>query len=152
MKCSIKDFFSKCDQIRSFLPILWYLLKKYLMENFIFCAVSVKRIISKVSLPQISRFIYKSNQVLYTNYTQYKSSEPSASLKRNILHWIIIIELCKDWQVLAFLGLSGEAIYRFSAEIISLENSKKNILGEVRILNRGEHLQWCFFTKIVNGF
>ena len=27
------DFFSKCDQIRSFL-------KKYLMENFIFCGVS----------------------------------------------------------------------------------------------------------------
>ena len=36
MKFSIKDFFSKCDQIRSF----WsHLLKKSLMENFIFCAV-----------------------------------------------------------------------------------------------------------------
>ena len=32
MKFFIKDFFSKYDQIRS-------LLKKYLMENFIFCAV-----------------------------------------------------------------------------------------------------------------
>ena len=38
MKFSIKDFFSKCDQIRS--QRIWtYLLKKYLMENFIFCAV-----------------------------------------------------------------------------------------------------------------
>ena len=36
MKFSIKDFFSKCDQIRSFLRSL---LKKSLMENFIFCAV-----------------------------------------------------------------------------------------------------------------
>ena len=34
MKFSIKDFFSKCDQIWS------HLLKKSLMENFIFCAVS----------------------------------------------------------------------------------------------------------------
>ena len=34
MKFSIKDFFSKCDQIRSFL-------KKSLMENFIFCAVII---------------------------------------------------------------------------------------------------------------
>ena len=39
MKFSIKDFFSKCDQIRSFLQIWSHLLKKYLMENFIFCAV-----------------------------------------------------------------------------------------------------------------
>ena len=36
MKFSIKDFFSKCDQMRSFLRIWPYLLKKYLMEIFIF--------------------------------------------------------------------------------------------------------------------
>ena len=40
MKFSIKDFFSKCDQIHSKLRIWSYLLKKSLMENFIFCAVS----------------------------------------------------------------------------------------------------------------
>ena len=39
MKFSIKDFFSKCDQIRSFLRIWSHLLKKSLMENFFFCAV-----------------------------------------------------------------------------------------------------------------
>ena len=39
MKFSIKDFFSKCDQIHSFLRIWSHLLKKPLMENFIFCAV-----------------------------------------------------------------------------------------------------------------
>ena len=39
MKFSIKDFFNKCDQIRSFLRIWSHLLKKSLMENFIFCAV-----------------------------------------------------------------------------------------------------------------
>ena len=39
MKFSIKDFFSKCDQIRSLLRIWSNLLKKSLMENFIFCAV-----------------------------------------------------------------------------------------------------------------
>ena len=39
MKFSIKDFFSKCDQIRSFLWIWSNWLKKSLMENFIFCAV-----------------------------------------------------------------------------------------------------------------
>ena len=39
MKFSIKDCFSKCDQIGSFLRIWSHLLKKSLMENFIFCAV-----------------------------------------------------------------------------------------------------------------
>ena len=39
MKLSIKDCFSKCDQIRSFLRIWSHLLQKSLMENFIFCAV-----------------------------------------------------------------------------------------------------------------
>ena len=38
-KLSINNFFSKCDQIRSFLRIWSHLLKKSLMENFIFCAV-----------------------------------------------------------------------------------------------------------------
>ena len=38
MEFSIKDFFSKCDQIRRFLRIWSRLLKKSLMENFIFCA------------------------------------------------------------------------------------------------------------------
>ena len=39
MKFSIKDFLSKCDQIRSFLRIWSHYLKKSLMENFIFCVV-----------------------------------------------------------------------------------------------------------------
>ena len=39
MKFSIKDFFSKCDQIRRKLRIWSHLLKKLLMENFIFCVV-----------------------------------------------------------------------------------------------------------------
>ena len=39
MEFSIKDFFSKYDQIRSFLRIWLHLLKKFLMENSIFCAV-----------------------------------------------------------------------------------------------------------------
>ena len=39
MELSMKDFLSKCDQISSFLWIWSHLLKKSLMENFIFCAV-----------------------------------------------------------------------------------------------------------------
>ena len=38
-KFSIKDFPNKCDQIRRKLRVRSHLLKKILMENFIFCAV-----------------------------------------------------------------------------------------------------------------
>ena len=41
MKFSIMGFFSKCDQIRSFLRIWSHLLLKSLTRNFIFCAVMV---------------------------------------------------------------------------------------------------------------
>ena len=44
MKFSTKDFFSKCDQIRkirSFLLLWSHLLKKSLMENFIFCSMGI---------------------------------------------------------------------------------------------------------------
>ena len=43
MKFSIKDFFSKSDQTRSFLRVWSHLLKKSLMENFSFCAVVATR-------------------------------------------------------------------------------------------------------------
>ena len=39
MKFSIKDLFSKCDQIRRKLRIWSHLMKKSLMENLILCAV-----------------------------------------------------------------------------------------------------------------
>ena len=44
MKFSIKDFFSKCDQIHRRLRIWSHLLKKSLMENFIFYAVIISEI------------------------------------------------------------------------------------------------------------
>ena len=43
MKFSIKDFFSKRDQICSFLRISSRLLKKSLIKNFIFCAVKAEQ-------------------------------------------------------------------------------------------------------------
>ena len=39
MKFSIKDFFSKCDHIHKKVRIWSHLLKKSLLENFIFCEV-----------------------------------------------------------------------------------------------------------------
>ena len=46
MKFSVKDLFSKCDQIRRKLRIWLHLLKKSLTENFIFCAVFFVKIVN----------------------------------------------------------------------------------------------------------
>ena len=47
MKFSVKDFFSKCDQIRRKLQIWSHLLMKSLMENFIFCEVNFISVMMK---------------------------------------------------------------------------------------------------------
>ena len=55
MKFSIKDFFSKYDQIRRKLRIWSHLLKISLMENFTFCAVGhVYVVFTSSSPPNIS--------------------------------------------------------------------------------------------------
>ena len=41
MKFSIRNFFRKCDQIRSFMQIWSHLLKKFLMGNFIFLCIDI---------------------------------------------------------------------------------------------------------------
>ena len=45
MKLSIKDFLRKCDQTRIFLRIWSRLLKKSLIENFIFVQYQLVKII-----------------------------------------------------------------------------------------------------------
>ena len=56
MKFSIKDFFSKCDQIRWKLPICSHLLKKSLMENLIRQSVPNRSLKEVENLPVIYIF------------------------------------------------------------------------------------------------
>ena len=84
-KFSIKDFFSKCDQICSFLWILSHLLWKSLLENFIFCALksSGKRV--KVELDLCN---YATNQILKIQLVLIQQNLPKkvdlANLKFNV--------------------------------------------------------------------
>ena len=57
MRFSIKDFFGKCDQSRRKLQIWSQLLKKSLMENFIFCAVKIFKL-GDVIVMQIAKHEY----------------------------------------------------------------------------------------------
>ena len=60
MKFFIKDFFSKCDQIRSFLGVWSRLLKKSLMKNCIFCAVT--------SFPNLTQGFYLYRMIVQGKY------------------------------------------------------------------------------------
>ena len=48
MKFCIKDFFSKCDQIRKKLQIWLHLLHKFFMKNFNFCAVYCRLFVKRL--------------------------------------------------------------------------------------------------------
>ena len=54
MKFSIKDFFSKCDQIRSFLRIWSHLLKKSLDLNFVQSSMASK---ARSSVEDLTAFL-----------------------------------------------------------------------------------------------
>ena len=73
MAFSIKDFFSKCDHIRRKLQIWSHLLKKSLMENFIFCAAWLS--------------FKHQNIVATSNQRKAHNIEISLILSFKALHW-----------------------------------------------------------------
>ena len=85
-KFSIKDFSSKCDQIRSFLRIWSHLLKKSLIENFIFCAVfDIFRNlqISRLTALIICKLESTGNELFYL-YKLYTTTKPGLGNKNQI--------------------------------------------------------------------
>ena len=63
----MKDFFNKCDQIGRTQTILSHLLKKFLTENFIFCAVhelATNFFSYQLQIPTIAHRIWSSTVVI----------------------------------------------------------------------------------------
>ena len=81
MKFSKKDFFSKCDQIRSFLRIWSHLLKKSLMVNLIF-SVMLKQLRNSDSLKKLNAIDVKKS-----------SDTKSNSLNEKVFHVHFIREV-----------------------------------------------------------
>ena len=122
MRFSIKDFFSKCDHIRSFLRIWSHLLKKALMENFIFCAVKstaqiCTTIFLSLSLPlsQIINFISLLQTIVGNNANQF------------VLSWIFHIKLPILIFVLSVLLKSKRYFTRICLNLFSLNQLKSGI-------------------------
>ena len=103
MKFAIKDFFSKCDEIRRFHRIWSYLLKKSLMENFIFCAALVYH---RLQQHQLWRTFITQRllDLLYTvllNWTIKSSTDKSENLKFNDNQ-----QMSEVWKYIALLLFS----------------------------------------------
>ena len=109
-KFSIKDFFSKCDQIRSFLRIWSHLLKKPLMENFTFlCSVSIK-LLQQNQSKRLSIVVTRSDMVSKVCSHKYMDWCYLHNLKN-----LICIDLCKGqlylYQIMDLtLSLEGHQI------------------------------------------
>ena len=82
MKFSIKDFFSKRDQIRSFLRIWSHLRKKYLMENFIFCVV-IAATLSILDVYGGFRYVFVFNKT--SRYLSLQNQSAGAVLEKDVL-------------------------------------------------------------------
>ena len=82
-KFAIKDFFSKCNQICSFMRIWPHLLRKFLMENFIFCAVIVAKFSFFLFTIKKQYSIDLSYHIIYKIYLRY-SCKPERFFGRNL--------------------------------------------------------------------
>ena len=101
MRFSIKDFFSKWDQICRKLQIWSHLLKKSLMENFIFCAVSIENTRSfnwliKRTYPRNSKTPYQGKPLILilwyrkqTNETHLLYRKSSFVIGKTVKHGIL---------------------------------------------------------------
>ena len=111
MKFSITDFFSKCDQIRRKLQIWSHLLKKSVMENFIFL---------HWNLPVFSKKLY------FTKFQLDKYMQPPTGLGKswNVLGFLDFFEKC--WkksgilQNVCLVNFHRVVVLRVSSHQISL--------------------------------
>ena len=81
MKSSIKDFFSKYDQIRRKLRIWSHLLKKSIMENFICVVIAATRLMYYVYVMQFSSVKFTRN----INHRYFHFLFEIASLKMSLI-------------------------------------------------------------------
>ena len=149
MKFSIKDFFSKCDQIRSFLRICSHLLKKSLMENFIFCKGQLK-----ISEGGRGFFILMDDFVII--YIHFGIKQQPVSLKITTAALLIIrkswpsrqkINWNRTWSIHQVL-LNGQSMWIFDVVKASLVFIKNSVLFYHRGMI-GKEIQLFLFLRFL---
>ena len=118
MKFSIKDLFSKCDQIRSFLWISSHLLKKSFMENLIFCELQGIRYNNSLKLSNISASVYVSTKtaifVFPSICRSIRTEEACNFILKKTLAQVFFCEFCEFSKNIFFtehLRVTASLIY-----------------------------------------
>ena len=123
MKFSIKNFFGKCEQIRSFVWTWSHLLKKSLIENFIFCAVK--------NSPWRSKFSSFPLLVLNSPNTSCHFSNKKLvflqSLDHSSVSWEITLLYLFSWNFTCYWKKEPMKVQIFRLSTVSMEINK-NIL------------------------
>ena len=91
MKFSIKDFFSKCNQIHRKLRMWSHLLKKSLIENFSFCPVILGNLLV-AWLNLKGAFLFRLFTVYWDQSRTYWSSHQRCSVKK------VFLKISQNWQ------------------------------------------------------
>ena len=98
MKFSIKDFFSKYDQILTFLWIWSHLLKKSLMKNFIFCAEKS----AKLFMTLQGTHAHVNLQIKLWNIIYFEGGMHVKGLKKCCIPELLVRNASKTYVYLAF--------------------------------------------------
>ena len=96
MKFSINDFFSECDQIRSLLRIWSHLLKKSLMENFIFCVVIIEHVLVRHQSSAIFQLLTADSDISKIS----RSLEQKYSISIKVLVPSYLLSRCHHFDML----------------------------------------------------
>ena len=117
MKFSIKNFFSKCDQIRR-KPRIWsHLLKKSLMENFIFCVV----------LPYWNLRFAVQGECKISNFLHFRTQFHSSNTLALFINFIMVTSLLSKHhfklKMCEHLGISA-----LTGKVMMILPLKKHIL------------------------
>ena len=98
MKFFIKDFFSECDQICSKLWIRSHLLNKSLMENFIFCAVSLTYKLRTRNWLKAFNFHVSPTVLIFSSKISQNNQTHFKNLTTNAIRFLKCV--CPFWDIM----------------------------------------------------
>ena len=144
MKFFIKGFFSKCDQISSFLRIWSHLMKRSLIKNFIFCAMKV--------LMSITYLLYK----FPTNFLHFSIFILSGKMVNHCDFHVIFSDIQDQLQKIGYITIFATIVYKtFMKCRCILTHSKpstRNLFWHcpsVQVTYIPMHRIWWFFFWII---
>ena len=152
MKFFIKDFFRKCDQMRSFLRIWSHLLKKSFMENFIFCAVWMNLQLLSSEIVNTAFIIldpFDSSRLLPTTTAPPKSLANVNDIAQFVLLFTFYVSITECiawyyWHVFLYILFCILQCYGTLIVMTSFNSNDVILASLLLTLNKEHTFRWCF--------